>query len=393
MLKLPFSHKNLSLTQILPVFLLLLLIAAGGIFQPQIKGFFTESSVLKKQLDAETTELRDLKNQDQYKINQQLLEKIGNIHKTYLQASIIFEKIQDYKASSSGNNKYDQLFAQSLKYLSDENFSSAAATLNEADKGLQNEQTKQPTTKSSTNPTSAPQANNTPPQAGYSRQYVMTEAGGFNIDIISADLGSTRVIVDTASSSDCASDCPVLPLADYANRNGAFAAINGAFFCPPEYPSCVGKTNSFDTLLMNKNKTYFNSDNNVYSVVPAVIFSSGSVRFVSRSLEWGRDTGVDSVLANYPLLLSGGNIVYNGSENDKFSARGARCFVGAKGSTIYIGTIYNATMSEGAQVLKALGIQDALNLDEGGSTALWYQGRYLAGPGRNLPDALLFIRK
>jgi len=30
--------------------------------------------------------------------------------------------------------------------------------------------------------------------------------------------------------------------------------INGSFFCPADYPTCAGKTGSFDLLVMNKNK-------------------------------------------------------------------------------------------------------------------------------------------
>lgn len=37
-------------------------------------------------------------------------------------------------------------------------------------------------------------------------------------------------------------------------------------------------------------------------------------------------------------------------------------------------------------------MRDALNLDEGGSTALWYGG-YKTGPGRNIPNALLFVKR
>lgn len=220
------------------------------------------------------------------------------------------------------------------------------------------------------------------------------QIGNFLVSIVAADLGSTKVIVDTASDSDCSNNCPVLALSDYVSRNGAFAGINGSFFCPTEYPSCAGKTNSFDTLLMNKNKKYFNSDNNVYSTIPAVIFLGGSIRFVGKSLEWGRDTGVDGVLANYPLLVSGGQVSYTGSANEpKFGARGARNFVANKDNTVYIGTVFNATMAEGAVVLQKLGLQNALNLDEGGSTALWANGGYKAGPGRNIPNAILFVRK
>ncbi|MBI1919274.1 phosphodiester glycosidase family protein [Candidatus Microgenomates bacterium] len=59
---------------------------------------------------------------------------------------------------------------------------------------------------------------------------------------------------------------------------------------------------------------------------------------------------------------------------------------------VYIGDVFNATMNESAHVLKAFGMDNALNLDEGGSTALWFGG-YKAGPGRNIPNAVLFIHK
>ncbi|EKE06040.1 MAG: hypothetical protein ACD_19C00109G0001 [uncultured bacterium] len=177
------------------------------------------------------------------------------------------------------------------------------------------------------------------------------------IGVISADLNSTRVIVDTASDSDCKNDCPVMSLGDYVSRSGAFAGINGSYFCPADYPSCYDKKNSFDTLAMNKNKKYSNSDNNVYSMVPAVIFSGNTARFVGQSIEWGRDTGVDAVLAMQPLLVSNGNIVFNGDGEPKRGSKGNRSFIGATGST-----------------------------------ALW-SGGYKAGPGRNLPNVLLFVRK
>ena len=210
---------------------------------------------------------------------------------------------------------------------------------------------------------------------------------------MAADLNSTKVIVDTASESDCSNDCPVLPLADYVARNSAYAGINGSYFCPAAYRSCAGKSNSFDTLLMNKNKRYFNSDNNVYSTVPAAIFSPGSARFVGQTLEWGRDSGVDSVIANYPLLVAGGNISFSEAANEpKFGGKAARTFIASKASMVYIGIVHNASMGESAKVLKALGMDAALNLDQGGSTALWFGG-YKAGPGRNIPNAILFVNR
>lgn len=259
--------------------------------------------------------------------------------------------------------------------------------------------TPKPTVKPSNSPAPTPTPapatpiSNTPPTSGFSTQTVQTDAGTFRVSIVSADLSSTKVIVDTASESDCKDNCPVLPLATYATRNGAYAGINGSFFCPGEYPNCAGKTNSFDTLLMNKNKVYFNSDNNVYSTVPAAIFYPGGARYVSRSLEWGRDTSVDAVIANYPLLTIGGNVSAQDNGDPKLVSRGARCFIGSSGSKVYIGVVFNASTGEAAKVLQAMGIQDSLGLDQGGSTALWHGGSYKTGPGRNIPNAVLFVNR
>jgi hypothetical protein len=113
---------------------------------------------------------------------------------------------------------------------------------------------------------------------------------------------------------------------------------------------------------------------------------------VGQALEWGRDSGVDAVLSNYPLLVSGGNVVYSGGGDPKFVPKGPRGFVAVKGNMVYIGVISSASMEDSAHVLKSLGMDNALNLDEGGSTALW-DGGYKAGPGRNIPNAILFVRK
>lgn len=346
---------------------------------------------LKSQLAKINSDLSDLKNQDQYKINQDLKQKINNIETTYKKSVTSYEKLLDLKSSAPKTNTsaMDKLFAESLKLLSDQNYASADAKLITLNKQIDDEKAKIAST------FSIPQnvaVNNSAPGSGYSRQKVSSPIGEFLVDIIAADLGSTRVIVDTASDGTCANDCPVLSLADYVGRNGAFAGVNGSYFCPAAYPSCAGRTNSFDTLLMNKNKVYFNSDNNVYSTVPAVIFGNGWIRFVGQSLEWGRDTGVDGVLANQPLTLSGGNVSFGGDGDPKKGSRGSRSFVGNKGNTVYIGVIHNATVAEVGHALKTMGLDNALNLDSGGSTALW-SGGYKAGPGRNIPNAILFVRK
>ena len=143
---------------------------------------------------------------------------------------------------------------------------------------------------------------------------------------------------------------------------------------------------------MNKDKIYFNSDNNVYSNNPGVIFGSGYIRFVSAVSQWGRDTSIDSMISNYPLLVFNSNISFGGDDDPKKGSRGNRSFVANKGNTVYIGVVHSATVAESARVMKTMGMENALNLDDGGSTALW-SGGYKVGPGRDLPSVILFVAK
>lgn len=329
--------------------------------------------------------------EDQYVRNGKLNKNIKEIETTFAAAAKSYEELIELREQSKKTQNLDVMYAEVIHHLGNNNFSSAEATLAKLNIEIKKYQTK-PVANAPTVPANV-ETNNTPPGSGYNRQYVKTSIGTYMVDIVAGDMNSTRVIVDTASDGTCTNDCPVTSLGDYASRSGAYAAINGPYFCPAEYPSCADKKNSFDTLIMNKNKAYFNSDNNVYSTVPAVIFSGNSARFVGQTLEWGRDTGVDAVIAAQPMLVSRGNVVFGGDAEIKRAGKGSRSFIGASGNMAYIGVVHNVNAAEMAVVLKEMGIQGALNLDSGGSTALWVNGRYVAGPGRNLPFGILFVRK
>jgi hypothetical protein len=356
----------------------------------------SEKQKLTTDLTKTKKSYEDLKSQDQYKINQGLKEEVIKTHEGYTHSIAAYESILDLQVKKQDVSKLTPLYASIVKQLADLKYASAESdlkNLNAQIKKINDDLAAKAAAAAAQGAPAGPAPqSNTPPASGYSYQSVKTEIGTFNIAIVSADLGSTRVIVDTASDETCTNNCPVLSLGDYVARSGAFAGINGSYFCPADYPSCAGKTNSFDTLVMNKNKKYLNSDNNVYSTVPVAVFGSGFARFIGQSSGWGRDTGVDGVIANQPLLLSGGNIAFGGGSDPKQGSKGARSFVGHKGTTVYIGVIYNVTVAEMPYVLKTLGMEDALNLDSGGSTALWYGG-YKAGPGRNIPNAVLFVRR
>ncbi|KKQ52342.1 hypothetical protein A2865_03370 [Candidatus Woesebacteria bacterium RIFCSPHIGHO2_01_FULL_39_17] len=382
-----------------PIILVLLIIIGAGIYfynnktanlQNLIANLTQDKDKNLTELERISKELEELKNQDQLKRNEELQTEIKNIEKTYDNAVTVYENLLDFKAKAKDTKSLDTQFAKALSELAKRDFAAATSTLSDLSTKIDEEDKK--ISASITIPQNIPESN-APPGSGYARQSVNIEGlGTYMVSLVAADLGSTKVIVDTAADSDCSNDCPVLPLATYVSRNGAFAGVNGSYFCPAEYPTCAGKTNSFDLLVMNYKKTYFNSGNNVYSGNPAVIFGDSYIRFVSAASQWGRDTSPNGVLSNYPLLVQGGNITFGGDDDPKKGSKGGRSFVANKGNTVYIGVVHNATVAESARVMKALGMENALNLDDGGSTALW-SGGYKVGPGRNLPNVILFLRK
>ena len=350
---------------------------------------------LKNNLDTSlasaSAEVNLLKSDDQFIKNNQLQKEIKDIKSAFSKSVQVYEDIVDLRDSKVRVNTIEPLFSGVLSDLSQFKYDESLLKIATLSAKIAIERQKSLATVGSINPDNVTE-NNTPPNSGFSRQKVKVGDASFVVDIVAADLNSTRIIVDTASDNDCADNCPVLPLATYVSRNNAFAGINGSYFCPASYPSCTAKKNSFDTLLMNKNKKYFNSDNNVYSTVPAVIFSGNSARFVTQSLQWGRDTGVDSVLANYPLLVLNGSQATGDSNDTKLSSTGNRVFIANKGSTVYIGVVRGVSVVGAAKVLVEMKMDNALNLDSGGSTALW-SGGYKYGPGRDIPNAILFVKK
>ncbi|HCM37588.1 MAG: hypothetical protein UV61_C0002G0140 [Candidatus Gottesmanbacteria bacterium GW2011_GWB1_43_11] len=235
------------------------------------------------------------------------------------------------------------------------------------------------------------------PSEGYSRSSVKTDRGQFTLTCYGANKNSIRVVTDSASESDCSDNCPIMSVGEYATRNGAVAAMNGMYFCPQDYSWCSSKKNTFDTLFFNSRlKRYFNSDNNVYSTIPfLVIESGGNPRFVPRSLEWGRDTGIQAGIAGNPLMVQNGQFIINESSLDE-KQRTARIGTSAfaqKGDTLYLCIVGGASILDSASVFTTLGADNALNLDGGGSAALWVNGAYVYGPGRSIPNSIMFVRK
>ena len=359
----------------------------------QIQSLQTKIITIKEKADAVeaslSAEIEKLNSEDPRVTNKMVQIEIGELKNSYKSTLEIYKLLLEIREKSNKTVQFDSAFATILDELSKDNLEKVGSVSAKLKKDLEKEIARLATV------VKIPEnvvAKNEAPGSGYSRQKVTVGSNSYLVDIIAGDLNSTKVIVDTASDSTCTNDCPVLPLATYVSRSGAYAGINGTYFCPETYPDCASKKNTFDVLVMNKNKVYFNSDNNVYSTVPVAVFSGNSARFIRESKDWGRESSVDAVIANRPLLVLDGNAMFSGTGEPKEGAKGNRSFLGSTGNIAYIGIVHGATVAETATVLQAMGIKNAINLDSGGSTALW-SGGYKAGPGRNLPNVVLFVKR
>ena len=110
---------------------------------------------------------------------------------------------------------------------------------------------------------------------------------------------------------------------------------------------------------------------------------------------WGR---VREAVGAGPRLLTDGRVtvdpVAEGFRDPKIVRLSlARSMVGLTGDGWLILAISSGTVREMAGVMKALGAEQAMNLDSGGSSGLWLRGTYLRTPGRLLSNALLLQEK
>lgn len=235
-----------------------------------------------------------------------------------------------------------------------------------------------------------------PPGSGLSTINVATEKGNFKATVLSLDLSNTKVITDTANDSDCGNGCAVSSLQAYIVKNGGFAGVNGTYFCPSTYPDCASKTNSFDFPVYNSRVGHWINGGNLFWNSRAIMYFDGSgAHYMQNASSFSG--GLNAGIVNYPGLVDGGNVQIDDNQSglsDKQKARGTKVGIGTRNSNnVMIVVAQNVNMQEFAHVFKSLGAVGALNLDTGGSTALVYGGRYVYGPGRDIPNAIIFASK
>lgn len=233
-----------------------------------------------------------------------------------------------------------------------------------------------------------------PVGGGYAYTTVNTERGSFGAYLIKVPFSEYRVKTVSAAKSDCKDNCPTKSLAEYVNENGATFGMNGSYFCPPDYSNCSGKINSFDYAFYDSNAgKWLNKDAREWFDTGMITFSGNQPRFYNKSSDYDGG-GVSAAISNYPSLVKNGEIVTKTSILTSYQkdVKGTRGVIGFGGENIYLALIPNATVIDAAYVIRALGAQNALNLDGGGSSALYGNGGYILGPGRSLPNAIVLVK-
>lgn len=230
----------------------------------------------------------------------------------------------------------------------------------------------------------------------YEHKTVNTAVGSFAVDVMRFNLGSggIQVVTDTAADGDCNDNCPTTSLSNMVSRNGGFAGIHGTYFCPSDYGSCAGKTNSFFWKILNPRiGQMINAGNGLGEWNDYYAFSSSGSPTFYYAWILGKDGGYYSGINSGPSLIRSGSSVLNfGALDDKQkytkSNRGA---IGLQGNTFIAMIASGATVPDTVDIMLALGADTATEIDGGGSVAMYYNGSYKKGPGRSLPNGIVFV--
>jgi hypothetical protein len=249
-----------------------------------------------------------------------------------------------------------------------------------------------------------PRAASAGENSGYAIENVATARGTFSVKYVRIRLTNPnlRIYTLTGTSGDC-DQCVTKSLDSYIRDVNGFAGIHGSYFCPADYPSCSGQEGSYFWLWYNSlTKLFSNSYQNQFNTSGSLfaINTSNTVYAYRTAKSWPGQAGFEdqyktklqALFSNGPgLMYAGENVTEQFPLDEKQrTTRGARAGVGFKGNDMFLVVTSGATVIDLGAIMETLAMEYAVNLDGGGSTALWYDGSYRAGPGRTIPNAIVF---
>lgn len=212
--------------------------------------------------------------------------------------------------------------------------------------------------------------------------YTLFKTGSAKYHMVTADVKSGRVAMETVRSNSLTSVWNLL------RRGKPKAAITGTFFNPRSgFPVA--------DILVDGKCTNAGSRGTCVGIDYFGGVSIFDVGF-SRKVDWSL----------YRFGLRGAvRVIENGSvkpnpkaqrfRDAKLWGRASRTAVGLtkQGKVVFVATQSKVTLSEIGKAMKAKGVREAVCLDGGGSTCLYYGGSLVVPPSRKLSNMLLLSEK
>lgn len=241
----------------------------------------------------------------------------------------------------------------------------------------------------------------------YARRTVTTANGSFDVSVITLARDRAAMATLVAAPDDCGDACPAKSLADHAAGVGAGIGLHGTYFCPPDYASCAGQTNTFLWPVYDSTTGMMHNASSlpVHEGPLMAYAADGRYFYFHRARDFGASVGafeaanqakLVAAIANYPSLVEGGAVIVESEsrlDEGMRTVKGTRGAIGYGDGSVYLVIARSATVVDLAYVMQALGAKEAMNLDGGGSAAMLYGGAYKVGPGRLLPNAIAFKMK
>ncbi len=229
------------------------------------------------------------------------------------------------------------------------------------------------------------------------------------LDIIKINLDkpNLKIITDTANSQNCTGRCQAKELVDYFGNDKVFAAINGSYF-----DTSAEKLNYYFFPVFNsKLNIFINDDQLKYPTTgPIMAFDENNKFYYFKdsrdfasvsSFENTYGVKLQAAIGNKPRLIEDGkNLLIDWEVDEKQrnikATRNAIAYKKDDSSEkgfIYLIVARNSTVADLAEILKIMKMDYAINLDGGYSAALFYHDEYMFGPGRNIPNVIMFAER
>lgn len=237
--------------------------------------------------------------------------------------------------------------------------------------------------------------------SSYEYKKIDTKSGVYSVNIVEIDLSNPRleIVTDTGNVSDCESQCRAVSLGGYVVSNDAFAGINGTYFEAYD----AGKKNYYFYPVYNSlEKVLINEDQLKYWTTGPLFVWDVNNKFYyfkdsrdfggTKEFEKKYNTKIQAAIGNRPRLIENGKnmlIEFDIDKNQR-DLKARRNAIAYKNNKIYLVVSENTTVPDLADIMQEMGAEYALNLDGGSSSAFWYNDEYMIGPGRDVPNVIVF---